>query len=124
MARINMQKFVQAGALGVGDELAEFLDRSQGFAKPFQNVTDWYRLGLVGVGTWMQMQGQGAQFTDDLISVGSALGVKSVSNVVRTGAFGGAFRHSLPGATRALPKPRAVVSRMDGLNERTLVTVV
>lgn len=124
MARIDMQRFIKAGALGVGDEVAEWVDRTQAFVKPYQNVTDWYRLGLVGVGAWMMMQGQGRGYSDDMVSVGSALSVKSVSSLVRTGAFGGAFRRTLPGARRALPRPSAVVSRMDNVGERTLITVV
>ncbi len=87
MAKIEFAKVGAAMAVGAGDEAAEAFDRSRvpSLTQPFQNVTDWYRIGIAAIGGFLFSSNIATPYSESLLYAGSALAVKSISRVAREG---------------------------------------
>lgn len=100
-----MQRELTAGIAGVVDEVLEAVDRNRGWTAPFRNVTDWARVLIGGGSALMILNNQMAPIAEAALHSETALAVKSVSRLTRTGAFGGAMRSQrysfVPQARRA-----------------------
>lgn len=105
---IKLVKVGVSAGVGVADILAEYVDVKQGYAKSFQNVTDWGRV-FYTVGGYVanSMRLVGDDISEPMVLAGIPLLEKSIYGAVQEYALKGKTRGKRIGLKLKTPGKKA-----------------